>query len=146
MQRKQVVSLALLFGLVSGSILATPVVSAKKKKPTILPSSLRSHVWYRTTTGTEGGVHDRTTFKKNNMHIHFKGEGTYWWKLSKVKRHNKKIYYATLTYPDKSHDRVEIKIINKKQFWLVSKHQVGTLYSKKAYTGNAKLGAQVFKR
>ncbi|MFD1421926.1 hypothetical protein [Lactiplantibacillus songbeiensis] len=141
--KKQVWALLAVLSLGGGLGWSTATASAKT---TYLPKTIRSHTWYYTASGTEGGFHERTTFKKNALRLHMRGAGTYTWRFSKVKKHSSKVYYAHVNYGGGNHDQVKIKLVGKKEFLIISKHQLGTQYSKKAYAGTADYGAKIFKR
>ncbi|MTV81469.1 hypothetical protein [Secundilactobacillus folii] len=111
-------------------------------KTTYLPRSIRSHVFYRTTDGTQGGYHDKTIFKGNRMTV--KSYGHYYhWNLTGLKRHSKTIYYGRLHYSKKSSQLIKIKIYSSKHFDFIPKHTYGLTGN---YKGTEDFGAIIFKR
>ena len=139
MLRKKLLSIIIL--VMAASIPLTSTSTTANAKTTYLPQYIRHHTWYRLTSGTEGGFHDRTTFKGNNVHIHT-DFGKQVWKITNLKRHNPKIYYGRLHYSKKYSQPVKFKIINKKHLDIIQKH---TWILKCTYTGNEQFGAQIFK-
>lgn len=134
-----VVAAALTLGLTG---LSVPSQTAHAKT-TYLPKAIRHHTFYRLTSGTEGGFHDKTRFKGNKMLMSSKLSGHWTWRLSNVKRHSAKVYYAKLHYSKKSSERIKIKIFNKKHFDFIPKH---VFHIKGNYKGNEAYGAMIFKR
>ncbi|WP_125582193.1 hypothetical protein [Levilactobacillus cerevisiae] len=111
---------------------------------TTLPKSIRSHTWYRLTDGSQGGFHDRTTFKGNHATIHVKGTSLrYHWRFTGLKKHAKSTYYGRLHYSAKTSAPVKIKIFNKTHFDIIPKHTPNLAGN---YTGNESYGAMIFKR
>jgi len=141
--KKQIWVLLALLSLGGGLGWSTPTANAKT---TYLPKTIRRHTWYYTASGTEGGFHERTTFKKNTLRLYMRGVGTYTWRFSKVKKSSAKVYYARVNYGGGDHDQVKLKLVGKKEFLIISKHRLGIRYSKKAYAGTADYGAKIFKR
>ncbi|GEP19464.1 hypothetical protein [Pediococcus argentinicus] len=131
--------------------LALPLTAVKpvnaKTKYTSLPTSIRSHVWYRLTDGHQGGFHDRTTFTKKSVHAKasWTKHKTYTWSFSKIRKDSKHkgTYYANLKFSKHDSSPVKIKVISSKQFWIIKKHP---LFTSGNYQGNANYGAMVYKR
>lgn len=141
MQKAILISTAALALGLTGFMAPTQSASAKT---TYLPSYIRHHTFYRLTDGSQGGYHDKTTFKGNRMSVHSKMLGKhYTWRLSGLKKHSSKVYYARLHYSKKYSEPIKIKIFNKKHFDFIPKH-IGQL--KGNYTGNESFGATIFKR
>lgn len=133
-----------------GSIGLTHQVQAKT---TYLPAGIRHHVWYRTTSGTEGGFHDRTTFKGNTMTFKTLGYAhanstrltmvTVRWQFKNLKHTSKWNYYGRKYYTKTKYELVKIHIKNAHQFDLIPKHFAQLRGN---YTGNEDYGATIFKR
>ncbi|GEO69650.1 hypothetical protein [Levilactobacillus acidifarinae] len=139
--KKQLIVTAAAFALgLTGCLMSTPSASAKT---TYLPSYIRHHTFYRLTDGSQGGYHDKTTFKGNHMSLHSSALGHYTWRLSGLKKHSSKVYYGRIHYSKKSSAPIKIKIFNKKHFDFIPKH-IGQL--KGNYTGDESFGATIFKR
>jgi len=138
--QKSLVLMTVALGLGLGGLVGP--TTAASAKTTYLPSAIRHHTFYRLTSGTEGGFHDKTTFKGNKISIHMTG-GHYTWRLTGVKRHNAKTYYARLHYTKKHSEPIKIKIFNSKHFDFIPKHFMNL---KGNYTGDESYGAQIFKR
>lgn len=118
----------------------TNAVFAQAK--TNLPSRITHHVWYRTTTGTEGGFHDRTVFKGNTAHLKSYGH-KFVWRFKKIKHTSKNVYYARNYWSKKKYDQVKIVIRSAHKFDIIPKYSG---MSRQAYSGNENYGAIIFKR
>ncbi|GAX01583.1 hypothetical protein [Secundilactobacillus silagei] len=132
---KRIVALTLAAGML------LPVFSAPltaNAKTTYLPSAVRSHRWYQLTDGSQGGFHNKTTFKGNHMTV-----GHSHWSLTGLKKHSKSTYYGKLHYSKSYSQLIKVKINSSKSFWFIPKHVEGT---KGNYKGNADYGAMIFKR
>ncbi|ANZ61950.1 hypothetical protein AYR62_05715 [Secundilactobacillus paracollinoides] len=111
-------------------------------KTTYLPTSIRNHVWYQITSGTEGGFHDKTTFKGNAMTVNIAGTN-YKWHFTGLKKSSKTVYYGRLHYAGGKSDLVKIKIKSSKKFDIIPKHFMNL---KGNYTGNESYGAMIYTR
>lgn len=138
-QSKRIIALTLATGML------LPVFSAPltaNAKTTYLPSSIRSHRWYRLTDGSQGGYHDKTTFKGNHMTVKSYGH-TYHWSLTGLKKHSKSTYYGRLHFSKKSSELIKVKIVSSKHFDFIPKHFEGVSGN---YKANEDYGAMIFKR
>ncbi|GAX03104.1 hypothetical protein IWT140_00702 [Secundilactobacillus pentosiphilus] len=138
-QSKHLVALTLSAGMLLPVFCAPLTASAKT---TYLPSSVRSHTWYRLTDGSQGGFHDKTTFKGNHMTVKSYGH-TYHWSLTSLKKHSKSTYYGRLHYSKKHSELIKVKIVSSKHFDFIPKHSYGTIGS---YKGTDRVGAIIFRR
>ncbi len=131
--------LAFAAALTVGGVAMTPTANAKT---TYLPTSIRHHVWYQITSGTEGGFHDKTTFKGNYMTVKIAGTN-YKWHFTGLKKSSKTVYYGRLHYDGGISEPVKVKIKSSKKFDIIPKH---VMHLKGNYTGTEKYGAMVYTR
>ncbi|EHO51640.1 hypothetical protein [Lentilactobacillus kisonensis] len=129
---------ALALGMVSG--VSKPV----NGQAATFSHYIRSHVWIRTTDGTQGGYHDKTTFTNRTATVRDKYLGTQVWRFYNLRKTNSRTYYAnfrTINHGKKY--PVKIQLRSKNTIWLVHKH---FWHLKGNYTGNSNFGAVIFKR
>ncbi|WP_395390557.1 MULTISPECIES: hypothetical protein [Levilactobacillus] len=131
-------------GLALITLVPLGIPTTANAKSTTLPRTIRNHTWYRLTDGSQGGFHDKTTFKGNHFTIKVKGTNLrYHWHFSGLKKHTATTYYGRLHYAKKHSALVKIKIFSKSHFDIVQKHTPNLAGN---YTGNESYGATIFKR
>lgn len=135
----------LLVGLASLSLgLGIGFSSASPIHAATFSHYIKSHLWIRTTDGSQGGYHDKTRFTNRTLTAHGKWTGTYTWRFYNLRKTNVRTYYANVKYTKngKKHP-VKVRLISKNTIWMLRKHMWGL---KGNYSGNSNYGATIFKR
>lgn len=134
----------LLVGVASMSLGVVSALNADSSSAATFSRYIRNHVWIRTTDGTQGGYHDKTTFTHRTATVRDKYIGTQVWRFYNLRKTNGRTYYAN--FRTSRHGKkypVKIQLRSRNTIWMVHKH---FWHLKGTYTGNSQFGAIIFKR